>query len=495
MFRAFKGAVGRAALSLLLAAVFSHCSEPARTYHHGPADAGAGEADGSADGDSGTGGTSDSDPGGKSGTAGKSTSGTGGKGGTSRAGTAGAQTSGAGTTGMSGATQDGGASTTDECAGSSDCPNAQQPICRNSACFACRTSSECAAADDGTPYCDAGSGKCVQCTVSQQCSDAASPICASGFVCVGCGSVGLAATACAQRDAHAPICAPSGECVQCTVDSDCDGTTPICDPQGLCQACSTDAQCVSKLGANPGVCMAHQDGRCATDSETIYVENAQGCSTALDNTSGTTSKPYCTTYVARDAVSASRRLMVVRGSAEGFSLSGSGPQLTVVGQLQAKLFPGNDPSTSSCVALDQGANLYIRDILCNTNYNAPAIIAQGSTVSMENMVVFDSGGGIQLDASNFAIVNTILSDNESGVFGTTSYGGMLINNPPSTGPRLLKNVTFEDQNRPNDIHCSAAINGTGVYAPDAKVDSTCGITTCSTPGASCGSSLTWTNPG
>lgn len=241
--------------------------------------------------------------------------------------------------------------------------------------------------------------------------------------------------------------------------------------------------------------MSHQDGRCATDAETIYVENSVGCATTVDSSSGTATKPYCSTYVALGALSATRRLMVVRGSVGGFGYSSSAGQLTVVGQLNAGLFPGNDPGTSSCLALNTKADVYIRDIACNTNYNATAITASSSTIHLLRVVVFNSGGGILLSDSNYEIIDSIFSNNQSGMLGTARFGGIIVDNPPATGLKVLKNITFKDNNNPTDITCSAAISATGIYAPDGKVGASCGITTCSSPSASCGSSLTWVNPG
>jgi hypothetical protein len=58
----------------------------------------------------------------------------------------------------------------------------------------------------------------------------------------------------------------------------------------------------------------------------------------------------------------------------------------------------------------------MRNLICNTNYNAAAVLAQSATLHLLRMVLFDSGGGILLDGSNFEIVDTILSGNSNGVW-------------------------------------------------------------------------------
>jgi hypothetical protein len=255
-------------------------------------------------------------------------------------------------------------------------------------------------------------------------------------------------------------------------------------------ACTTDAQCVAKLGANPGVCMSHQDGRCATDAETLYAENMVGCSTTA--VGGTATTPYCDAGTAVASVSATRRLVVIRGTVTGFSYYTPGPQLTVVGQLRGNLYPGNTPN---CVSISNGVDVYMRDLMCNTNYNAAGVDVQSSTVHLLRMVLFDSGGGIRLNNSNFEIVDSIFSNNMFGESGTGSYGGMYVNNPPATGLKWLERVTFEDSNSPTDITCTSAITGVGVFAPDNKgAYAACGITTCTPGSATCGSSLTWVSP-
>jgi hypothetical protein len=185
---------------------------------------------------------------------------------------------------------------------------------------------------------------------------------------------------------------------------------------------------------------------------------------------------------------------VARGAISGFSYGAPGPQLTVVGQLLANLYPG---TVSSCVDVWNNADLYMRDFTCTTNYNAPAVEAHGATLHLLRAVLFNSGGGLIVDASNFEIVDTIISDNNDGEFpvGTSSYGGIYVNNPPASGLKRLERVTLEDYNNPNDIVCTSGIVGVGVYAPNNKgISTACGITPCTLPSATCGSDLVWTNP-
>ena len=406
-----------------------------------------------------------------------------------------------------------------DCTTSSQCTDPTKPICQGNVCVACAvgSSTACGDKDSSKPTCDTGTGKCVECTTSNQCMTASKPICGNGQTCVACGDTSAPTNGCSAKNAtlaacnlasgtcvectanlHCPssgkpVCDTSSNlCVQCTDSSQCSGATPICS-SNTCVACTTDAQCVAKLGQNPGVCMSHQDGRCATDVETIYAENTIGCSTTLA-TGGTAATPYCDSGTAVAAVSATRRLVVVRGTVTGFSYYTPGLQLTVVGQLDGALYPSG--VIPNCVAISNSADLYMRDLICNTNYNVAAVIATSATMHLLRMVLFDSAGGILLDGSNFEIVDTILSGNYQGELGTTLFGGILVNNPPATGLKRLERVTFEDNNNPTDITCTAGIVGVGVYTPDNKgISAACGITPCAPASANCGSSLTWVSPG
>src|SRR5207302_390530 len=110
-------------------------------------------------------------------------------------------------------------------------------------------------------------------------------------------------TACASRDSARPLCGPTGSCVECvsttSVDCSANPAKPICDlASNTCLPCLSDDQCSAK-GIGPGICMSHQDGRCASDGEVIYVENKGGCaSSALTPMAGSAGTPFCGPQVA-----------------------------------------------------------------------------------------------------------------------------------------------------------------------------------------------------
>src|SRR6185312_3343580 len=104
----------------------------------------------------------------------------------------------------------------------------------------------CSTCKGANPICDLDAGACRACTDS---------------------------TACLALDAGTNVCVPEdagaskGMCVDCVSNSDCPlKTKPIC-VSNACAPCVADSDCA---GTGPGVCI--HDGHCATDDETIYVQ-------------------------------------------------------------------------------------------------------------------------------------------------------------------------------------------------------------------------------
>ena len=200
------------------------------------------------------------------------------------------------------------------CEHDTDCPTGQVCVLDGAATFTC------VASDGGLPDGDA-SEVAPECTTSSQCP-AEKPIC-DAQTCRACDSARSGdGAACASRDATRPFCGPNGACVECVSATSADCTAnpakPICDVSlNTCVGCATDGQCVAK-GVGPGICMSHQDGRCASDSEVIYVENKGGCaSSVLTPMSGSVGTPFCGPQIALDALTSSRRVLVISGPVTG----------------------------------------------------------------------------------------------------------------------------------------------------------------------------------
>lgn len=378
------------------------------------------------------------------------------------------------------------------------------PVCDSTTkkCRACATAGDCGSTDGGPPVC-ASSGACVECTTDSQCSTPTKPVCDPSLnICRACAS----GTECVALNPATPACASSGACVQCVAstdcktptpecytaknscvgclaNTDCSGTTPICNTStNTCRGCQADSECTS---TGPGVCMAQQDGRCATDSETIYVQMNGACS---NSGSGTSATPFCAMDPALVTASATRDLIVVRGTVTGASsaFSGGAQQTSIVGQSSAVIAGGSNPA----IHLASG-DLYVRAVKLTTGASIGAQADSGTTLRLDHdLVTGNSGGGVLLDGAAFDIENTTVTNNGPGTFmSLTTWGGILINNPPSAGPTKLNFVTVQTNNQIG-ITCSKMVSGTDVLASGntgGDVNPTsCGFSSCGTAGPACG---------
>ena len=226
---------------------------------------------------------------------------------------------------------------------------------------------------------------------------------------------------CATCGGDTPVCL-QGSCVGCAADSDCNGdaTKPICDPTAhTCVRCSSDGQCAAKLGptGNPGMCMSHLDGHCATDAETIYVQNTAGCTaTYVNDSGGTAAAPYCSLDPVGLAANDTHTLVVIRGAVSGGTWTyqrGAGhPETSFIGQQSAVVASATSPGFSM-----SSGTAYIRDVKFSPSASV-CISATGGTLDLDTVVV-DScqGGGILLDGAAFNITNTTVTNNGPGQDG------------------------------------------------------------------------------
>jgi hypothetical protein len=310
---------------------------------------------------------------------------------------------------------------------------------------------------------------------------------------------------------HCPVCSGTTPvcvgvmCVECASSTDCasDPTKPICDTTlHSCVACSADDQCVAKLGPNPGVCMAHQNGHCATDAETIYVEPnpSPACNNVLlSDSDGTAALPLCNIDLARrilasDSAQAQPRTLVrLRGSlsaASGpFTRTPGRPEVSIIGQQGAVVAGGAQDGLDL-----QSGLFYIRDLKVSASLLVGIKATPGASDSLTlrlERVTVDScqKGGILLAGAAFDIGNTIITNNGPGQEGTTSWGGVLISVLPVSGPSRLGRVTIQN-NKQVGLACVSAIMGNGVLASGnlggVEIQTSCAVDNCTPAGPTCG---------
>jgi hypothetical protein len=231
--------------------------------------------------------------------------------------------------------------------------------------------------------------------------------------------------------------------------------------------------------------MSHLDGRCASDPETIYVQAGGTCTSTVGATNGTLTIPYCSLDPAATALGTmtAKTLIVVRGPV------GSGPPfaiasrpISIVGQMNA--------GVAGSIRLSAG-ELYLRRITLSAGTLLVGCQADaGSTLHLDHVVVTGNKGGIALRGAAFDIQNTTVVNNEpfEETDGTTTWGGIYVQNPPAAGPTKFQFVTVQNNKAPG-IFCSGAAQGTGVLASGntlTQVTTSCGFTSCGAASTTCG---------
>jgi hypothetical protein len=234
--------------------------------------------------------------------------------------------------------------------------------------------------------------------------------------------------------------------------------------------------------------MSHQDGRCAADSEVIYVENKAGCVTdALAAGSGTLATPFCGPQAAVDALTDARRVLIISGSVSGVAwtaLTGARP-VTLIGRATAAIAPG----TSNGISVVGPGELYARDMVVRNSEQVGVLAENGATLRLHHVTVDSNrGGGILVDSSSFEIDDTTVSGNGPGQLpGGVVWGGIRIQMPSSVATLNLVTVM---NNQSVGVSCSTGVVGTGVLATGnaggVDVTAACAISACSPAGSTCG---------
>jgi hypothetical protein len=183
-------------------------------------------------------------------------------------------------------------------------------------------------------------------------------------------------------------------------------------------------------------------------------------------------------------------LVVLTGALADFSIAVPSKVLTVAGK-SAVLTPA---AFANGIDITSGT-VYLRNITIqgatSTGIGINAAPPGGSTVTLYLSgckVTNNAGGGILLNGAAFDIENTTVTGNGPGNFGgLTTWGGVLVNTPPTGGPAILNLVTVQSNN-PVGISCSGTITGTGVLATgnlSTQITPSCGFTSCAA-GTGCG---------
>ncbi|HVR60770.1 MAG TPA: hypothetical protein VMU50_02675 [Polyangia bacterium] len=368
------------------------------------------------------------------------------------------------------------------CASVADCLDKTTPFCSADQCVGCGSAGNtaCMQLNSKFPICSS-SGACVECGVDDHCSATSTrPFCGRDSSCVGCDMAPAGPNACAAHSPQQPVCnRDTGSCVQCLTNNDCgDPTMPVCGAMNKCGPCAKDGDCAGRGG--PVVCLSHLGGRCAVESETIYIHADGSCS---DTGGGTADMPFCTMQPSIAAVGPTRDVIILRGNIVGpaSAYSGGAQEISIIGQSSAVVSPG---------LRFTGARAFVRDLKIGPSSTIGVQADGGSTLQLEHVVIDRAGGGgILIDGAAFSIRNTTVTNNGPGTAGAITWGGILINNPPAQGMAQLQLSTIQGNN-PVGVSCSGMVTPTTnvLVTGNTSVQITlaCGFSSCSAPSSTCG---------
>jgi len=306
---------------------------------------------------------------------------------------------------------------------SDGCPtkNRALPVCMEAtgACVECASSADCHG-DAGTGVCSPTTNKCVECNDNTNCTaDPAKGFCVKN-ACTGCQAAGAGACTGAK-----PMCATTGgsigRCVECNDNSGCKvGTKPVCDAN-QCRACKKDLECAGASQA--GVCGL--DGSCPADDAVIYLQNSAACSTT-NRGDGTAVAPSCYADDAALLLSPTKSVIVVHGTVAPLGplvLAMSSPAVLIAGKSSATLRP--PPGGAPPVIAITAGDVTLRDLTISNGNDTGVSVSGGATLHMDRCYVLNNQGiGIQITASAFDIVNTVVAGNGAAAGG---YGVSLGN--------------------------------------------------------------------
>jgi hypothetical protein len=365
-----------------------------------------------------------------------------------------------------------------------------RPVCVAGACVSCAMDPAGCGRRTATPVCRATTGDCVECTdATAPCQVPTRPICTPEGRCVACAND----MACAQKSPMRPAC-DSGSCVECTADRHCAGAKPICEVAAKrCAPCTTDAQCMAK-GGGPGVCM--EDGRCATDAETILVGPG----------AGTTCPPAapaaplrCPAEAINSGLTAQRKVVVIRGPVADFGLAPPTAlgRITIVGQdgnvkpprdrvgirvtagdvlVRNLTVAGGETQDSHGIRVTgSGTKLALSSVIVEGNAGTGVIAEAGAELRLNRCMIKGNRGGVLVNGAAFHVENTVVAANMGALVAgsSISFGGVYLGAAAGGRAMTFRNNTIVD-NLAAGLICSGPYQVKGLLAANNAIEQVVG---------------------
>jgi len=221
--------------------------------------------------------------------------------------------------------------------------------------------------------------------------------------------------------------------------------------------------------------MFPKDGRCASDAETIYVQNISA-SCANGSSAGTAAVPFCNSQDAIGAVTSSKRVIVMTGSnlfpITSTSVSGSGP-ISIIGRSVATTNAG------AAVGIHVTAgDVFVRGMTVAGGGNTGVVVESGATLRMDRCYVLGNAGGLLVHTgAGFEIANSVFAVNQAGTGDFGSFGGVSLG---TAGPGLPNKFWFNTivSNAQIGVSCvanSQPLNAVLIYDNTGDTVSQCSV--------------------
>ncbi len=298
-------------------------------------------------------------------------------------------------------------------------------------------------------------GTCVECTKNIHCDnslhcDPRNNQCTTDTI-IACDPDAGGDAECAAAAEELPFCGVDEICVACRNNSDCEGNLAkaVCDEVDFsCRGCLENAECQSRLCG---------DGTCAASEDIVYVSGADGVD---DMNCGSQTSPCHSIEKGIEQVAGTRTTVLIaegtyperisivdtslnlRGEGQvlvraslGDSeqiLSVSGTSQVVVRDIEFAMLSA-PPSADMVSCVDATAHLVLQDVLIhgandagvvgencsleirNSTVSASSgvgVATTNGTLSLQASEILDNGkGGIDIDGSNYSIVNSFICHN------------------------------------------------------------------------------------
>jgi hypothetical protein len=207
-------------------------------------------------------------------------------------------------------------------------------------------------------------------------------------------------------------------------------------------------------GANPGLCLVRQGGRCARADEVVYVKNDVATCSMLP-AGGTAEMPACSPATGLVRTTPARNVLLMRGPnpMDRLSIVSGTGALTVVGQQGATINPG----VGRGIELTAARDVYVQGLTV-IGGGAEGVVVEGmGTLRLNRSIIRNNTGGglVARTGAGYEISNSVFDGNGPGLTTQAqAFGGAALEPPTGGRQGIFRNNTIVTNNGPGVV-CDA----------------------------------------